>query len=272
MPIEQTLKVSESAREARPQRERPVTLAGTAEPRPVDLTGRFLRTREVAVDPETLRKAHLLRPDLQTAPAQSFRMLRTQVLQRLRANGWNSLAVVGATPDEGKSTVAVNLAMAISMDVSHNALLVEFDLRRPSLARRLGIDVTVGVEEVLRGGHRVEAAMVRLTGYDRLLLLPAAAPVLQSSELLAGPPAQELAAELKARYADRIVIFDLPPLLGADDAIAFLPCVDAVLLVVAEGHTKAAHLQRAVELLRDKPILGTVLNRSRGMAEEYFQY
>lgn len=241
-------------------------------PPPIELTGRFLRTREVEVSRDKLRRGRLLEPGLQGPMAQSFRMLRTQVLQRLRARGWNSLAVVSATPDEGKTTVAINLAMAIAMDPSHNALLVDFDLRRPSVGRRLDIELTVGVEEVLAGGADVAPAFVRLAGYDRLMVLAAGGAVSHSSEMLSGGPARELAQQLKARYADRIVIYDLPPLLGADDALTFLPQVDAAILVVAEGRTRAEHLQRALELLKDQPIVGTVLNQSRGAAEEYCPY
>jgi Mrp family chromosome partitioning ATPase len=199
-------------------------------------------------------------------------MLRTQVLQRLRSRGWNSLAVVSATPGEGKTTVAINLAMAISMDPSHNALLVDFDLRKPSVARRLGVDVTIGVEEVLASGADVGPAFVRLAGYERLMILAASGPVPQSSEVLSGAPATDLAHQLKTRYADRIVVYDLPPLLGADDALAFLPQVDAAILVVAEGKTRTEHLRRALELLKNKPIVGTVLNQSRGAAQEYYPY
>ncbi len=243
-----------------------------APPAPIELTGRFLRTREVEVSGEKLRRGRLLAPGMTGPMAQSFRMLRTQVLQRLRASGWNSLAIVSATPDEGKTTVAINLAMAISMDTSHNALLVDFDLRKPSVGRRLGIEVALGVEEVLAGAVDVAPAFVRLAGYERLMVLPAAGPVSHSSEMLSGVPARDLAHQLKARYADRIVIYDLPPLLGADDALTFLPQVDAAILVVAEGRTKTEHLQRALELLKDKPIVGTVLNHSRGAAEQYYPY
>jgi Mrp family chromosome partitioning ATPase len=237
-----------------------------------ELTGRFLKTRELPVDPEQLRRGRLLTPGLQGDMAQSFKMLRTQVLQRLRSRGWNTLGIVSSTPGEGKTTIAINLAMAISMDPGHSALLVDFDLRKPGVARRLGLDVTSGVEDVLVAGRPVADAFVRLTGYDRLMILPTAASVLQSSELLGAEPARALVEELKTRYPDRIVLFDLPPLLGADDTLAFLPRVDAVLLVVAEAYTRTEHLTRALELLKDKPIVGTVLNRSRSGADAYYAY
>jgi len=251
--------------------EEPVAPAAYEE-RPVELTGRFLRTREVEVRGEALRRGRLLGPGLQGPLAPCFRMLRTQVLQRLRARQWNSLAVVSATPAEGKTTISINLAMAVSADPTHSALLVDFDLRKPSVARRLGIDVTAGAEDVLAGTVDVASAFVRLQGYERLMILAAGGPVPHSSEVLASPAARDLAEELKDRYADRIVIYDLPPLLGADDALTFLPHVDAAILVVAEGKTKREHLQRALELLKDTPIVGTVLNQSRGAAQEYYPY
>jgi Mrp family chromosome partitioning ATPase len=266
------LSLTEPAMPAEPAGAVDAPIAPAYEEAPVELTGRFLRTREVEVSSEALRRGRLLGPGLQGPLSQCFRMLRTQVLQRLRARKWNSLAVVSATPDEGKTTVSINLAMAVSADPTHSALLVDFDLRKPSIARRLGIDVTVGAEHVLAGSADVATAFVRLQGYERLMILAASGPVPHSSEVLASTAARDLAEELKARYADRIVIYDLPPLLGADDALTFLPHVDAAIVVVAEGMTKKEHLQRALELLKDTPIVGTVLNQSRGAAQEYYPY
>ncbi len=239
---------------------------------PIELTGRFLRTRQVSVDGDQLRKARLLGPDMNGVASHSFKMLRTQVLQRLRPRKWNSIGVVSATQGDGKTMVALNLAMAISQDPGHSALLVDFDLRNPSIARRLGIQVEVGVEQCLMNDTPVEEAFVRLEGYDRLMLLPAGQRVIHSSELLSSEATRRLVVDLKTRYPDRMVLFDLPPLLGADDALAFLPEVDAALVVVGEGHTRAEHLTRALELLKDKPIVGTVLNQSRSDNFSYYAY
>lgn len=235
----------------------------------VELTGRFLRTREMNVDHSHLRRSRLLGPGMHGTAAPNFKMLRTQVVQRLQARNWNSLAIVSPTSGDGKTMVAINLAMAISMDPGRSALLVDFDLRQPSVARRLGIPAEPGVEECMTGARPVSEVFVRLTGYERLMILPAQGTVTHSSELLASEPTRRIVHELKNRYTDRIVLFDLPPLLGADDALAFLPEVDAALLVVSEGHTRSEHLQRALELLNDKPIIGTVLNRSHSDAKAY---
>jgi len=79
-------------------------------------------------------------------------------------------------------------------------------------------------------------------------------------------------AELKTRYADRYVIFDLPPVLESDDALSFAPLVDAVLLVIAEGQTRIEDVQRCFELLKNRPVVGTVLNRARSGANAQYAY
>lgn len=228
-----------------------------------DTTGRFLRSRLAEVDAAHLRRGRLLAPGMQGPAAKAFRMLRTQVMQRMSARGWNSLAVVSAVPGDGKTTVAINLAMAISMDPGHSALLVDFDLRQPSVAERLGISTDPGVEQCLMAGRPVAEAFVRLGGYDRLMILPAGGPVEHSSELLGSDTTRALVTDLRSRYRDRVLVFDLPPLLGSDDALTFVPQVDALLLVIAEGGTREDELMRSFELIKDRPVIGTVLNRSR---------
>jgi protein-tyrosine kinase len=193
----------------------------------------------------------------------AFKMLRTQVLQRLRARNWNTLAVISPTPDDGKTSTAINLAIAIAGDTNHTALLVDFDLHHPSVHQRFGIQPAVGVEECLRGDAAVSDALINPQGYRKLLLLLARGPVSNSSELLGSERSRKFIREVKERYADRVVLFDLPPVLGADDALAFAPQVDAALVVVGEEHTRREDLLRCFEILRDIPIIGTVLNGSR---------
>jgi Mrp family chromosome partitioning ATPase len=106
--------------------------------------------------------------------------------------------------------------------------------------------------------------MVRLDGYERLVVLPARERCEDSSELLASQRTQECIREMRMRYKDRILIFDLPPVLDADDALAFSRHVQSGLIVVGEGRTQRADVTRTLELLKDLPILGTVLNGSQG--------
>jgi protein-tyrosine kinase len=200
----------------------------------------------------------------------AYKVLRTQVLRRLKELKATTLAVLSASNGEGKTLSAINLAVAIAADPGYTALLVDLDLRNPSVHRRFGFEPELGVEDCLEQGREVRQAMVRVAGYDRLLLLPARGRVELSSELLATERMTELVLELRTRYPNRIVIFDLPPVLLADDALAFSRNIQAGLFVVAEGVTIREDIARSMALLRHVPIVGTVLNRSRDSAGAYY--
>lgn len=232
----------------------------------------FRGSLELTPDADVLRRSRLLGPALTGPAAEGFKMLRTQVTQRMQQHGWNTLAVLAPTSGDGATTVALNLAMAISTDPKRSALLVDFNLRKPGIAAALGIPGEPGVEQCLMHEYRIEEVFVRLKGYEHLLLAPASGPVAQSSELLGSESTRNLVAELKTRYADRYVIFDLPPVLGSDDALSFAPLVDAVLLVIAEGRTRIEDIQRCFELLKNRPVVGTVLNRARIGAGALYAY
>jgi capsular exopolysaccharide synthesis family protein len=188
-----------------------------------------------------------------------YRSLRAQVLQTLAQLGKTSLGVTSATHGEGKTLTAVNLALAIAMDVKHTVLLVDADLRVPAVARYLGIEPTRGLSDYLTGDAELPQCLLRCD-IERLSILPARSHVGNSAELLTSPRMMQLAIELKGRYPDRIVIYDLPPLLSMGDTIGFLPFIDATLLVVRDGATRTTELTRAIELLSDHRLIGTVLN------------
>jgi protein-tyrosine kinase len=241
-------------------------VAGDADAEP-SITARVIVPRQ-----EALKQARLLLPGVTGDASHGFRILRTQVLQRMLQRGWNTLAVLSAAPDEGKTFTAINLAIAIAATAETNALLVDLDLRFPRLYRRLDFLPTVGIEDCMRGEANVADAIVSIEGYPGLTLLPARGAVAHSSELIGSPGARAVFRELKERYANRIMIYDLPPVLATDDALTFVPQVDAVLVVVGDGHTRRADLMRTMELLRDTPILGTVLNGSRSDRSAAYAY
>jgi protein-tyrosine kinase len=241
-------------------------------PAPVPASEPELRYRTIPLNEPSLREANLLLPGMAGQAAHSFKMLRTQVMRRLRQHGWNSLAVMSAAPDEGKTFTAINLAIAVAADHDARVLLVDLDLRAPRLYRRFGFEPTVGVEDCLRGEAKLEDAMMNLEGYPGLLLLPARQAVEHSSELITSLRAREIFRDIKQRDTSRIVIFDLPPVLGSDDALAFAPQVDAALVVVGDNVTKREELERCFELMRDIPVLGTVLNGSRTERSAAYAY
>ena len=222
-----------------------------------------LRTPEVTASAATLERERILSPGAAGAIGAPYKMLRTQVLRRLEQLGANTLAVLSPTEGAGKTLTAINLAIAIAAEEDRTVLLIDFDLRNPSIARRFGIQPELGVEECIESNTPVRQAMVKLAGYERLTLLPARTRLEASSELLADQRTAALVAEMRARYANRILIFDIPPVLQADDALKVTRHVQAGLLVVREGHTRREDVTRSIELLRELKIVGTVLNGSR---------
>jgi protein-tyrosine kinase len=220
------------------------------------------RTRTFAVPGDLLESQRIMRPGVENVASGAYRMLRTQVLQRMDANGWRTLGVLSPSPMDGKTTTAANLAVSVASDRSHTVLLVEFDFKRPTLASRFGLVPAVGSDDAVLGNAPVHECLYTPEGFERLVLMPARAPLANSSELLAGPRSRELVSELRARYPDRIVLFDLPPVLFADDALAFAPLIECGLVVAAEGYTRRKDLLRTMELLSKTPLVGTVLNRA----------
>jgi protein-tyrosine kinase len=222
----------------------------------------YTTTRVFSPEAAMLESKRVVNPANNDAPAAAFRMLRTQVVQRLDENGWRSLAILSPGADDGKTTAAINLAINLANDRRHTVLLVDCDLKRPTIGSRLGINPEFGIDDLLQGDASVEQCLYHPEGFDRLVILPARLPLAGSSEALSGPRGRELVADLRSRYPERIIVFDLPPVLGTDDALAFLPLLECGLVVVAERATHRDDLVRCMELLRKTAILGTVLNKA----------
>ena len=221
----------------------------------------YSQTEVVKVNPRHLRRQRILTDGIEPAVESAYKILRTQVLQRLAANGWNALAVTSPGAGQGKSLTAANLAISLAREVHYTVLLVDLDLRKPSLHRMFGIRPKAGIGDYLLKGTPLNEILVN-PSIERLVLLPGREPVSNSSEMLSSPRMAQLVDELKNRYPSRIVLFDLPPLLATDDALAFSPYVDAALLVVEEGETLKEEIEQSIELLKQTRLLGTVLNKS----------
>ena len=196
------------------------------------------------------------------ATAEAYRVVRTRLLQWLDAQRRNTVAMVSAARDDGKTLSAVNLAFSIAHDTNHTVLLVDLDLRAPSVHRTLELDVPRGLESYFRGEAGLEELIVPVA-FPRLAVLPCLEPIAGSSELLAGSIVRGLVEELRQRYPDRVILFDLPPALLGDDALVFLPLIDAALLVIGDGRTRKDHLAQLAELLGDTPVIGSLLNRAK---------
>lgn len=221
----------------------------------------YSRTRVVRLESETLERNRILTSAMDPSAVAAYKVLRTKVLQSMLANDWSALAVTSPRDGEGKTVTAINLAISIAREINHTVLLVDLNLRRPCVHRYLGLDPELGIADHLVDGVPL-ADILCNPSIDGFCIVPGREPVENSSELLSSPGAARLVRELTSRYSSRIVVFDLPPALLADDVLAFLPNVDAVLLAIEEGKTRRGDVARALETLGSTPVVGTVLNKS----------
>ncbi len=198
-----------------------------------------------------------------------FDSLRTQVLQKMEENNWRTIAIISPTPTAGKSVVAINLAISIAQQPQKTAMLVDFDLRKPRVAEYLGIKHNKSINNFLVGEADLSEIIVN-PGIPRLTIIPTNKPVLKASETLSSKNIQQLIIELKERYDSRIVIFDLPPILNADDAMVLLPQVDCVLLVIGNGLHTEPEITETMRLLVKSNILGVVVNRAEVELRSYY--
>lgn len=211
---------------------------------------------------ELLERERLLGGTEENELRDNINILRTQILQKTRSMGWTTIMVTSPNPSVGKTTIAINLAISIARDLNHTALLVDTCLHRPAIAKRLGFEGLSGLSDYLQHNTPLENLLVN-PGIEKLVLLPTGEQVKDSAELLGSTAMKKLVSELKHRYADRYIIFDAPHIIGISDALVCSEYVDAILLVVGDSETKKDDLEKTLELLANRNVIGIVLNKVR---------
>jgi capsular exopolysaccharide synthesis family protein len=221
----------------------------------------YSETRHINVSEELLKKNRIIAGLDDDPRADLYKMLRTKVLQKMQANNLNVLAITSPSSGAGKSLTAINLALSIAMDANYSVLLVDLDLRKPSIHDYFGIPEKPGLDDYFSGEKTISELLVH-PGREKIVVLPAGSPIKRSSDLLSTPKMLELASELKLRYPDRIIVVDLPPLLQIDDAMIYMPNVDACVLVVAEGENSEGEVKKSIEMIGKDKYIGSILNKS----------
>ena len=222
----------------------------------------YLRVRSVALDKAVLRQNRVLTGHEPALFREPYQLLRTQVLQRLKENHWNALAVTSPRASEGKTLTAINLAISMAREVGYTVVLVDANLRRPSMLEHLGLPERPGLSDYLTDVIPIEELLVQPYYFEDLVVLPGGRPLENSAEMLSSPRMEQLVSDMKSSTDKSIIIFDLPPVLATAEALAFSPQVDTALLVIEDGVTKKEDIARAVDLLSATNIVGTVLNKA----------
>jgi Mrp family chromosome partitioning ATPase len=192
----------------------------------------------------------------------AYKILRTRVLQRMNSKQWHALAITGVDSGQGKTLTAINLAIALAQDPNTAVFLVDLDLQRPKIAEYMGLNFKHGLGEYLLGEASIDEIFYS-PGIERLAVIPNSRIFDQSSDVLSGPRMLELVQRLNAEQPQRIVIYDMPPLLLSDDVLTFVPHnADGLLLVISEGATGRGLVEKSKDLLAEMNVIGVVLNRS----------
>ncbi|MGN6549921.1 MAG: CpsD/CapB family tyrosine-protein kinase [Pararhizobium sp.] len=223
---------------------------------------------ELDIDPKIARKSRLVTIDRSHTAHASFDILRTNLLQTVRRNGWTTVGVTSPTAGCGKTLVSLNLAFSLQHQEDCRVVLVDLDLRRPQVARGLGLADVEPIADFLRGNSDIKRAFRRHR--TNLAIGPNATPVQYSAELLQSPEAAKALMRMHQRLAPDICIYDLPPMLASDDVLAFLPNLDGVLMVAAAEKSTIDEVDVCEQRLAEKTnVLGVVLNKCRFLPETY---
>ncbi|HBM59545.1 MAG TPA: exopolysaccharide biosynthesis protein [Citreicella sp.] len=228
-----------------------------------------------ALTPFPVDLAHLDRHRIVTArredPAHTaFDILRTKLVQTLAERGWSRVAITSPTKDCGKTFTAANLAISLSRQEALRTVLLDCDLRRPSLHKVMGVKTPGSMGDMLRGRVPAEQHLLRM-GPNSFHAGPNLAfgfnqiPESYPAELLQDPGTATALAALQERLKPDVMLFDLPPALYFDDVMAFRAQFDGVLLVIGGGLSTEKEIREVERRLGDQtPLLGMILNKAEG--------
>jgi capsular exopolysaccharide synthesis family protein len=220
-----------------------------------------LEIKNIQPDPINLRKNRVLMGEEMESATMAYNMLRTQVYKSMVKNGWHSLGVTSSNKSEGKSLTSLNLALSLARSVQQTVVLIDFDLRRPSIHKKLDYQPRLGLSDYYTNNAPLSEILIS-PSVDGLVIIPGRESLNNASELLASPKTPYLLNEISRMFPSVYMVFDLPPVLLVDDVMALSDYIDTTLLVVSEGSTKKEELAQTVELLESNNLIGTVLNNS----------
>ncbi|MFW6323825.1 MAG: polysaccharide biosynthesis tyrosine autokinase [Desulfovibrionales bacterium] len=234
-------------------------------PEPYEKKVVYTRTQVVPRRDDHLEKNRIMSHLDDLSVVDHYNLLRTQILQRTRESGRNSIMITSVNPGEGKTVTAINLAISISREIRQTALLVDMNLRNPKVSEYMNLEKGRGVANYLMGEEAVSDLLVN-PDLAKMVVFPSGKPITGSTEILGSPRMAQLVRELKNRYEDRYVIYDCPHILNMPDSLVFSSYVDGVVLVVEAGKTSLDDVHRAVQLLDKDKVIGIVMNKARKAA------
>ncbi|MGX2039738.1 XrtA-associated tyrosine autokinase [Methylocaldum sp. MU1018] len=280
--LDKALELEQSSTHEKPGRQDPMereakTEAAVSSPEP---TIDRAEPKIYAIDWQRLREKGMLGPEMAYSQlAEEYRLIKRPLLMNAFPDGDNGIEranlilVTSSVPGEGKTFSAVNLALSIAMERDKTVLLVDADVAKPSIAGLLGIPAKAGLIDLLQDKTICFSDVLVKTDIPNLSLLPAGKLDSYSTELLASDAMKRLVKELSARYPDRVVIFDSPPLLAASQGPVLATLVGQVVLVIEAESTPQYLVKESIAKLESCEIIGCVLNKTKkGFGFRYYGY
>ncbi len=226
----------------------------------------YKESRTVLLDPEVLRRNRCVSPD--SREIAYYKVLRTQINQIIRQRGMRTIMITSPRPGEGKTLTSVNLAITFAREFNQTVLLMDCDLMRQNVHKTLGYASQLSLADYLVDGVPLKEIIV-WPGIDKLTVISGIRTCHDSTEYLDSPRMKSLVGEVKNRYSDRCIFFDVPPLSGNADAMAFAPQVDGIIMVVESGHTTKAEVRKAISMLPKEKFIGFILNKENCELDSY---
>lgn len=227
-------------------------------------------SKTVEIDLERLDAMGMVTPrNPRSVIAEEYRVIKRPLLRNVSGQGAgplhhaNLIMVSSSVPGEGKSFSSINLAMSIAMELDRTVLLVDADVSRPTVLNLLGLPPAPGLMDVLTSKSTQLQDVLMRTNVDKLTLLPAGMPHQRATELLASDAMAALLEEIATRYADRVVVFDSPPLLVTTEARVLATHMGQIVMVVESGRTTHAMVKQALATIESCPVKLMLLNKTR---------
>jgi len=223
--------------------------------------------RQITIDFERLKEKGFALPVDQSALAEELRLIKRPLLSAAFARGpheatnSNLIMVTSANPNEGKTFIATNLALSMASEHDVHVLLIDADVANPTIPEALGFEAETGLIDVVSDATVDLADVMIRTNIENLVLLPAGRPRPGASELLASSRMTRFVNDIARRYADRVILFDSPPMLARSEAMVLAQHVGQVVFVVEAERTSRTAVNEALGMIGPK-LGGVVLNKA----------
>jgi len=222
----------------------------------------YTQSRTVQLNPFIMEKNRCVAMFSNKPEIDYYKVLRQQILRITEDLGGNTIMVTSTLPGEGKTLTAINLAFTFAREYEQTVLLVDCDLRKQNIHEVLGYESDKGLVNYLLNECEI-ADLIVWPSIEKLTIISGGKTIDQSSEVLGSPLMKELVTDMKNRYPERYIIFDVPPVFAGVDTMIFANLVDHILVVVEADKTPMPELKMALDMLPKEKIRGLILNQQQ---------